>query len=326
MAQPDPVEEFSTAVPEAAATDNGPRTPLRDPDNWIRYCVEHRHRETDELIKRKDLGEPDLDSPPSTHSGPIFEVVTTYKITPSVHDRSGAAEQELLNTPTTAIRILSPAIINALRSVVDYYPDLDLSGEVIIQRPYCVLVHHYEEIKGYADARAAKTPDELCIREQGVVSHLTKLLEFLDDSVMSAVRAEMARNKDGFWTFEYAWVRMKPGKFLYHVVRMGKLFNAVIHSVKGGVLLQQAGDWNIHLWSQKYDGRRVGRKRRSFALTRWEGARPCKIRIFDYKDLVETKDENIARQILYGESYWQLLQKQCRYHKGEALRFPNNEV
>lgn len=325
MAQPEFIEELTAVVQAESSTDNEPQASGHNRDKWIRYCVEHRHRKTGELLSRKDLGEPGPGTSTSTHSGPILEVVRTYQIMPSNYEGRGATEQEVLSTPTIAIKILSPAIINALRSVVEYYPGFDLSGEGIIQRPYCVLVHHYDEIKEYADSRADKSPGDLCIREQDVVSHLRKLLEFLDDTVMSGVRAEMARNEDGFWTFEWAWVRLKPARFLSHVTKEGKSFNGVIHSVTGGALSEQAGPWLIWVWGLKYDGQRIGRKLRSIYVGKWDGDQPS-MRVLQEKDLVDVEDETIAESLRYGESYWHLSQKQCRYHKGAACRFPHNEV
>ncbi|KAK8000455.1 ATPase [Apiospora arundinis] len=114
--------------------------------------------------------------------------------------------------PVYAIKLHSPAIINALRAVVQYYPGYHLDRDIIIRSPYCILVHHYDELQEYANERSAKLPESLCVRDRFVGEHMKVLIQFLDETVMKDVRAELERNARGYYTSDHAWLANKPGK------------------------------------------------------------------------------------------------------------------
>ena len=43
-------------------------------------------------------------------------------------------------------------------------------------------------------------------------------------------------------------------------------------------------------------------------------------------DKTDWEDENLKRLTALGKTYWNLLNKQCQYHKGKATGFPHNMV
>jgi hypothetical protein len=177
--------------------------------------------------------------------------------------------------PTYYIRIYSVAIINALRSVVQYYPGQDLSGDFIeITWPYPILVHHYDKLRSFRDAVAKKDPHEICVRERDVDKHLGLLISFLDKEVMDMVKAEQERNNRGCYTFDYMWVALEPGRTVFFSTREGEeggLEPGIIRPVSGGIFEHPREHWQITAWSMAYDGRYLGRVKRILHWHKFDG-------------------------------------------------------
>jgi hypothetical protein len=271
------------------------------------------------------------------NGSPIFELIAKYTTRLVKPEGSQAAPVEGKESappstsagPSYSLRIYSSAIINALQSVVQYYPGQDLTGEDIVVRwLYPILVHHYEELSQFRDRCAAKDLAALCTREKNAYDHLGLLLRFLDKHVMADVEAEKERNRNGFETFEGQWVRLKPGTtMINNITRTKDLIPGVVHSISGGIFEYPPEAWTVNMWSMAYDGEEVGRVLTSINVDKYDGEREDDNRIINFHD-TETiqKDEDVMKLVEHGEMYWRLLRKQCRYHKGKTREFPFNMV
>jgi hypothetical protein len=302
---------------------------------WIKYRVEHRNRFTNELISSRDTNGPGLDDDADNVDeprSPAFALITTYRSGSPLSRDDGRlpltrATVAATLPPTYALHLYSPAIIHALQIVVKYYPSQDLTGDIVIQWPYAILVHHYDELAKFRDEVAQKDLEDSCVKERGANEDIGLLLEFLDNSIMPGVLEEQERNKKGFYTFQYAWVSHKPGVTLLTLQReSADWLPQVIHSVTGGVFSSPATDWRIYFWSMVYDGTYLGRVLDSNEFEKFDGSVP-----FDSSlvvDDVEKDDlpERVAEQLKYGKLYWELTKKQCRYYKGKTQAFPYNQV
>ena len=101
------------------------------------------------------------------------------------------------------IILRSPTVIEALKSIVEYYPSLNLSyGEVRIEEPFRPLVGHFEQIKAYRDGLGV---------EDDLRKELTMLIDFLDDRTMSEVTLERERHARGRCTWNMLWLLFMPG-------------------------------------------------------------------------------------------------------------------
>jgi hypothetical protein len=298
-------------------------------DVQIGYRTEHRHRLTNELLKEHVSKTPHSDLLSTNVHDPIFDVVKTYRFIPAAsHERE--RNLEILTEPTFSIKIYSPAILKALTSVVQYYPNQDLSDEVRIQWPYCVLVHHFEELTQYANERADADPTNVCVRERFSTSHLRALLQFLDETVMDGVRAERERNKRGHFTYEHFWVMSKPGNTFITKSRSEKYWKAgIIKSVAGGIFDPSPRNWLVDYWSLKYDGTDITRVPGLIVYDKFDGENDfesAQFRIIETLDVDHQKDEVIRDLTSYGRMYSRLLEKQCMYHSGESLQVPYHRV
>ncbi|KAI1383576.1 P-loop containing nucleoside triphosphate hydrolase protein [Hypoxylon trugodes] len=296
---------------------------------WIRYRVEHRDRDTNQILGQYNTSGLETDDIEVGHDGPAFDVVTTFRVAPPLAPppTAGASSRPShLSPPSYSLHLHSPAIINALQSVVQYYPSQDLTGNIIVDWPYAILVHHYDELTKFRDDASLKNENDLCVREIRAYDHIGLLLKFLDDTIMPDVLAEKERNNKGFYTFEYAWVGFKPGVTeLGQWVETNDLQPRVIHSVAGGVFEYPRVPWTIFFWDMRYEGEYLGRYLGSTIIEKFDGQGDWKhVKIDDLTggDL----PEEVAINLKYGEMYWNLLRKQCRHYKGKTQKFPYNEI
>lgn len=299
----------------------------------IRYRTELRHRVTGDLIHRTDSDKPQQRELETQDNQPIFELITRYETGGSKleQDREALKEpsagQNLDSAPSYSLRIYSPAILNALRSVVQYYPSQDLSGSNIeVKWPYAILVHHYDALQQFKANCVAKDPDELCAREKDAYAHITQLLNFLDENIMERVRAEEERVEEGFHTFENLWIIFKPGSTAVFRNLHSEWKAMVISHVIGGIYQTLATPWKVIGWHLEFDGKYLGRRSYEMNIYPFDGEiswKGDKIFIHD-RDRIE--DEEAEKLISFGRMYCDLLMKQCRQHTGKSVIHPYNEV
>lgn len=191
-----------------------PPSNVRQDRLWIRYRTEYRDRESDEVVWERDSPTPIDDSPERINSAkdPIYEIVTKYiaRADYTSSKRSSQIEKNRTANPPAPsfatpasyqLRIYSPAIRNALNSVVQYYPGQSLSGDVLeVDWPYPVLVHHYDQLQQFREHALLKEPSDLCKREVHAGEDIQALLSYLDQTVMVDVKAEISRLERGCHT------------------------------------------------------------------------------------------------------------------------------
>ncbi|KAJ3546083.1 hypothetical protein NM208_g2189 [Fusarium decemcellulare] len=314
---------------------------------WVRYRVEYRSVVTNELVDQKSTRDPKdklwNDDHLHAEGWPVFEVVRTIRVQDAGPEKSRYSNIQHTTplaatlAPSYGIRIYSIDIINAIQSVVKYYPGQDLTGDsVFIRWPYPILVHHYEELEAFLSGVKELEPEKRCSRERNVNEHLRLLLDYLDDNVMADVRKEKERNERRSSTFQWLWVSMRPGMTV-----VDKLDNEtepyayVIHSLEGGSFTNPSRPWVVKYWRMEFDGEYLGRKIGTIDYDRWDGESN-----FGYtrrsvhvpeergdKTLDDTElDDDIKRFIRRGETYWELLTKQCQWYSGATVDFPYNQV
>ncbi|KAI0141732.1 P-loop containing nucleoside triphosphate hydrolase protein [Xylariaceae sp. FL1272] len=344
------LEEVAYTPKEAA--DNAKQEEKNSPrpigrSAWIRYRIEHRDKLTDRLISHRDIDGTDsggeVDDFGKVEEGstpPVFSFVTTHKH--SLDGSQSGPQSEPLplpmnrstlsagDPPSFAIHLHSPAIIQALRKVVKYYPSQNLTGtRIIINWPYPVLVHHYHELGELRNEISQKVEEDLCEKERGACDHIDLLLDFLNQNIMHKVKEERELNTQGFYTFEYCWVGNKPGQTVLERLKGGpnkhNRYQGVVHSLSGGVFTYPWSKWVVKKWHLEYNGQYLGRVSQTTEVEKFDGKR----RMFSYRveDLERRPlPEEVSNQLDYGKMYWKLLKKQWKYYKGRTQRFPFNEV
>lgn len=310
---------------------------VADTEPWVRYRVEYRDAITDEILSEKaSRNKDDVLESDANNDEPVFELVTRYKTRESVVSTDDTAVPPVLGLGYTKhLNLFSPAIINALQSVVEYYPSQDLTGNpVVVKYPYAVLAHHYDELKAFGQACAAKTPEDRCVREEHANAHLELLLKYLDDTIMEGVRLEQERNKRDYCTWEFYWVAYKPGATFVQMFLGHDHYNAhVIKSVEGGIFDDPPRSWKIEYWNLDFSAYRLGRVTDWGSRHRFDGEEDDGGSIIypSPKALMDaigndTVPQAVKDKIEYGRIWWSLRNKQCRDYKGKSKRYPHNKV
>ncbi|KAF4536434.1 ATPAse [Lasiodiplodia theobromae] len=168
----------------------------------IGYRTEYRSLITDDLIHEQygTTGFHDIAYSPPQEKETVFEIVRKFFTSQEERTRDTIPTRSW-HPPTISMRILSVSVVNALRSVVKYYPGQDLtSSEVLIQYPYPILIHHYDELCEYRQQCAKKDPSELCVREKDAEEHLQVLLNFLDKEIIPDVDGAVMADLKQYFT------------------------------------------------------------------------------------------------------------------------------
>ncbi|KAG6362329.1 hypothetical protein INS49_010559 [Diaporthe citri] len=324
----------------ASQDDQCTETPIQPPPTnpqyerlWIRYRTEYRDQKTNSVVWEKNSRTPIDDGPDGIGSmkDPIFEVLTTYRArgdntTEKRSSRTDNTEGKdppprSFGTPAAyKLRIYSTAIRNALNSVVRYYPSQSLAGDVLeIKWPYPVLVHHYDPLVEFREQVLLQEPSDLCVREAHAAEDIQALLSYLDQTVMDDIKAEISRLERGCVSFDNLWFSHKPGTTVLKSTRENPHWRAwVIKEVDGGTFVDPPGPWIIRGWSLAFNGLHLDRVRQSIKC--------YEILCRFIPDTTDINDEEAKRLIDYGKSYWNLVQKQCKYHFGDSSTFPFNKV
>ncbi|KAI1174267.1 hypothetical protein F4777DRAFT_554436 [Nemania sp. FL0916] len=174
----------------------------------------------------------------------------------------------------TFLRIHSPFLLNALRSIIKYSSEepsggsAGETGDEIFPHPYQDLFHYKRELSDYkkdtTGPRANHTPEYNAECDR----HIDFLLKYLDEERHVRVQSTEAKwaQKIPATTFAGIWLLLKPGTDVY-VEEHGQLNAYVVESVFGGVDYQStneslagAKNYSIWVWNLKYDGKVLKRQ------------------------------------------------------------------
>ena len=311
----------------------------------IIYKIEYTNIDTNEVVFAR-VGDKPLQVQDARDSGetPVLEVITNIRTFWNPRDDSRNGKQPTDSQPPTAhsspmasVKISSPAILNALPMIIDYYPGLSYFGEPItIPEPYAVLVHHEKELAKYRERFAPDVElleEEKCERKAKTYDDLGVLATFLQDTVGASVQAERQRHARGVCTFEMLWMLYKPGTDVYHdPFNSGKPNGYVVFGIEGGMHEKRATPWWVTMWYLKYNGWVMGRVTRAASQLPFDGERriselntyPCEYLVED----AEAKDFKPHRTRLEerGRMYWRLRERQCMNHNGYTISIPKLHV
>ncbi|KAK6068113.1 ATPase protein, partial [Seiridium cupressi] len=199
-----------------------------------------------EPIDIQNLDEDSLENVTAGKNKPILEIVTKVSTTivnkvqngpppppPPVYDddydydydygsnhRPYRGKQDdgmkITNVEETVMVINSPHLINALKAVVDYYPEVSFTGDnVKINAPYHILVHHRHALASFKVRQPEAHDEEYAFM---TARHIDVLLSFLNRTLGEDLKEEQKRNshKAGPKTvFKNLWMLFKPGDVVY---------------------------------------------------------------------------------------------------------------
>ncbi|KAF6819054.1 P-loop containing nucleoside triphosphate hydrolase (ATPase) [Colletotrichum plurivorum] len=140
--------------------------------------------------------------------------------------KTANAEYHTKHKGNAYIRILSPAVCEALRCVVDYFPGINLAQHVInIPEPFTIFVFFEKQLTEYRERLGRRpSPDQdddstlsspsRCSNSFGY-KHIGIVQDFVRSKVSAAVERERERHARGFATFDMLWLLYRPGSEVY---------------------------------------------------------------------------------------------------------------
>lgn len=311
-----------------------------DDSGLIKYTVEYMSRVSEQTVASEDYkGEANaLEEPP------VMEYVevrlTNEAIAPG--SATGGAEKKKYHEHSKGhsyIRILSPAVNEALRCVVDYYPSVHLSGTNIkVLEPFEILVFYERELTEYRNRLDNGPPEE----ESGhcanryASKHIGIVQDFVRKRVQIDVEAERERHSRGFATFDMLWLLYKPGSDCYYDASdIGEHEPYVVKDVKHSLVNGAANSYELTCWNIDGTSSWVGACEVSSTIQRFAGekeivsfcAYPCEYLRFS-KDIAEGDPEKIREHFTnQGKKWYALRQKKhCYAFDGLTYTIPRRMV
>jgi hypothetical protein len=312
----------------------------------VKWRVEYRQEGDDTLLYTRDVTHTNSSGAKKhqhkPHTGPVFEVIDV-NYTAETKDTNKAAQTtiEKGDSPSLSyagrqfVRIHSHSVINALQSVVNYYPKHHVIGDPIdIYEPYPILFHHRDELEAFRERFSPealeKEKDETkeCVLKD-TYEHLGYLLEFLRNRVGDKIQLEKER-----WvqpvpkvSFELLWLLLKPGTDVYcDVDNLGSREPYVISHVYITLWNKAVYEYQVRVWHLSGDQHYVHPTERVITIHRFDGERPInKLDVFPCEYLDNHAERKIAL-IERGKRFFQLRHKKCMYFDGECSTFPRRTV
>ena len=235
-------------------------------------------------IATKPLQAPEELSPKT--DGPVLEVITPI---------FGGAPLETSSDPRlidlkdiaidfvgkTKIVLHSSLLLEAIRSIVWYYPGYNFTSEPItFTEPYPVLMHHLQDLRAL-HTRTWKAPNiQSDIEQKDTHYHLRLLLETLEPAIyrhITPAETRISRPRPTI-TFDELWYIFKPGADIY--VSWAEdfkdtVFTAVVQAtrIKESESRYAKPTFEIDIWVIESEGTMVGRTGDTRHIKWFEGER-----------------------------------------------------
>ena len=305
------------------------------------YKIQYRNVIFEEIVYTRESEEPivvDIKGG-GPKQIPALELITDVYTSARLHFSEKLEEppQSVLRVKSTVLKINSPAIINALQKVVDYYPDQDFSGDSLsIPEPFALLIHHQSELASFRETCApgkVRSESELCEREEKTYEHLGVLQRFLEQRVGDSTRTESLRHEKGFATFDMLWMLLKPGTTVYADTYADGNYDAyVIHSVTGGAASSPTSPLVITMWFLEFDGRRMARSSSVRSQSPYNGEkRISALEVFPCEFWEDKPTERYPKDlqeslIERGKLFLKLTSRRCMHYDGVTSSSPRRHV
>lgn len=303
----------------------------------VRYRFEYEGQ--DSGFYSADGKVPEIDA---SNEPPVLEYVEVRLSSHRHVSSSLQSEDDILRTDTgkgrSYINILSPAVAEALRCVVDYFPNLDLSGNVIkIQEPYSVFIFYEKELTEYRERaeRLAAAGDVSC-PNRWASKHIGIVQDFVRQKVQKDVDTERARHARGYATFEMLWLLYKPGSDVYYdIYDVAEHEPYVVSSAEFELDNGAISSYDFKLWNMNATSHWVGPAEYELTLQHFAGEKripslrvyPCEY--LRFADGVTEEDVSQIKQHFLdrGRKWYNLRRKiGCYSLEGVTSTFPRRFV
>ncbi|OTB17221.1 hypothetical protein K445DRAFT_315859 [Daldinia sp. EC12] len=226
------------------------------------------------------------------------------------HDKSPGIN--IVQVEKKSMVIHSAHLINALRAVVEYYPDTSLLGDTVtINAPYHILAHHQAALARYKTNQPEAHDGEYTLT---TAKHIDVLLGFLEKTLGPQIREEEKRHNSEIptATFDNLWLVLKPGEVVYAKYDNQWTPFMISSVVDGSSTNDNSTPYIINCWNISYASERFCRVMHSFDISPFNGEEVIKnltvipSRFFQGENGNAVPQELMAKQVLLGKKTWEL--------------------
>lgn len=279
----------------------------------------------------------------------IIELVTVVRTNIDEYDRQAERYRDsrsILSDPRITAEFVrreviidSVPIVDAFKTMITYYPRLELRGiTMTIPEPYCVFYYYYQEIKALqrtldhstkhpvdnSQPQTTQPGPEMNNKERS--ENLKVLCDFIESQNLEDVELERKRHLQSppVATYRMMWLLFKPGTRVYHFSG-GRAIVGVVISVQTDNLSQRPGLRSVKFWSLDFDGFKLGRRELSHNFRPFDREKKvselavCPCDIYDAQDTNSLRDQLIYR----GKKFWKSLSGVQIYYEGNL---PNEAI
>ena len=273
----------------------------------------------------------------------VFEYVEVRQLQQNPRDGSDDA---MVIAPSVKARsyinILSPAVAEAVRCVVDYFPGTEgFSGDAIqIYEPYTILVLFEQELTQYRERVATLAEGEsepsTCANRHAA-EHIAIVQDFVRAQTHEVVDIERERHARGYATFDMLWLLFKPGSDVYFDAnRVGEHQPYVVGNVEFNMTDNNVtGPYSMVFWNLNANSKCIGPEEHRTTLERYAGeqkitslrAYPCEY--LRFADDVDKGDIEAIKQhfVNRGKQWYSFRRQKGPYHfDGFTATFPRRRV
>lgn len=229
-----------------------------------------------------------------------FDVTSMYAIPNETTITDDAAISETVIAELgTYITIRSRFLLDYLKHIVVYYPTVSFdTEELVLEEPFCVLLHYREELRERSSS-IEKAISDLGFTEGGDSSmgleHLTALSNYLEQRYADALSRELLRHQGcpAMCTYEWMWLLFKPGSLVYswadgvleafvvqehdRQARKGKDPTRIppkTHTLDELESTPRQHSLHVTVWYLTFNGERLGRCREKYDIPKFDGEKP----------------------------------------------------
>ncbi|KAI1748356.1 P-loop containing nucleoside triphosphate hydrolase protein [Xylaria castorea] len=240
----------------------------------------------------------------------------SYEYVTSPHDSEDESDMQITKSESTTMVIYSRHLINALATVVSYYPGKSFTGdEVKIEAPYSILVHHRAALAQYKTSQPDTHDKEYAATTS---KHIDVLLGFLEQTYGQLIRDEDERNsrKTPTATYDWLWLVLQPGEVIYtrfdntwSPFAISRVFKKLTNNADG------LCTYSIDCWNYMYSDGRLRREMHTFDIQPFSGEEAIQnlpvipAQFFTGADKDMSPSEVTAKQIQLGKLVWELYKK-----------------
>ncbi|KAK3987610.1 hypothetical protein QBC44DRAFT_331227 [Cladorrhinum sp. PSN332] len=233
------------------------------------------------------------------------------------------------------ITLISPAVNEALRCVVDYYPSVNLSAATIkIMEPFAVFVFFEQELNEYRARLLDGAPGENCANRYAY-KHIGIVQDFVRSFNQKDVDAERERHARGVATFDMLWLLHKPGSDVYYDREtVGEHNPYVVASFEPGFRNGTISDYQAFYWHISAQGSFAGPMECQRTIGRFAGemeivklsSYPCEYLRFAKGVTVEDVDQVREYFIARGKKWYNLWRTRQHFDfDGQTTSFPRRK-